>query len=81
VCAVMDRLEELPDDRPGYTMDAPGKTEWALRNLLDARSGDDAAQRTFADPKLSDELHPDTAKLVRRFARSLGNKLLDAQRK
>jgi hypothetical protein len=31
--------------------------------------------------KVSDELHPDTAKLVRRFARALANKLLASQRK
>jgi hypothetical protein len=49
VCAAMDLLEELPDDRPGYTMDAPGKAEWALRNLLAARSGDDAVLAGNAD--------------------------------
>lgn len=36
---------------------------------------------TQTEPVLSDELHPDTAKLIRRFARALGNKLLAAQRK
>jgi hypothetical protein len=43
VCTAMESLEELPDDQPGYTMDAPGKAEWALRNLFAARSCDDAA--------------------------------------
>ncbi|WP_244096411.1 hypothetical protein [Burkholderia dolosa] len=33
------------------------------------------------EPTIPDELHPDTAKLVRRFARALANKLLAAQRK
>ncbi|MCA8251536.1 hypothetical protein LGN12_30810 [Burkholderia multivorans] len=33
------------------------------------------------EPTISDELHPDTTKLVRRFARALANKLLAAQRK
>lgn len=34
----LDALEELPDDRPGYTLAAPGKAEWALRALLTAAS-------------------------------------------
>ncbi|WP_254212695.1 hypothetical protein [Burkholderia multivorans] len=33
------------------------------------------------EPTIPDELHPDTAKLVRRFARALASKLLAAQRK
>lgn len=33
------------------------------------------------EPTIPTELHPDTAKLVRRFARALANKLLAAQRK
>ena len=36
VSDALDRLEELPDDRPGYTLNAPGKAEWALRVILDA---------------------------------------------
>jgi hypothetical protein len=34
ISAALDRLEELPDDRPGYTLDAGGKAEWALRSIL-----------------------------------------------
>lgn len=30
----LDRLDFLPDDKPGYTMDGPGRAEWALRKLL-----------------------------------------------
>ncbi|MFM0243842.1 hypothetical protein [Paraburkholderia sediminicola] len=45
VCTAMEQLEALPDDKPGYTMDAPGKAGWALRNLLAARSDDDAAPK------------------------------------
>ncbi|BEU21609.1 hypothetical protein [Paraburkholderia sp. 22B1P] len=40
-----------------------------------------ASEAAAGEPVISDELHPDTAKLVRRFARALGNKLLAAQRK
>ncbi|WBF05234.1 hypothetical protein [Burkholderia phage CSP3] len=36
ISAALDRLEELPDDRPGYTLDAGGKAEWALRAILAA---------------------------------------------
>ncbi|MCA8326236.1 hypothetical protein LGN29_39395 [Burkholderia cepacia] len=36
---------------------------------------------TVSDPVIPAELHHDTAKLVRRFARALANKLLAAQRK
>lgn len=39
------------------------------------------SELTTQEPKISNELHPDTAKLVRRFARALGLKLLEAQRK
>jgi len=42
---------------------------------------DAAAPAKLGEAVISDELHPDTAKLVRRFARALGNKLLAAQRK
>jgi hypothetical protein len=31
----LDALEELPDDRPGYTMNAPMKAEWALSKIQD----------------------------------------------
>ena len=34
VCRALDALEELPDDKPGYALDAAGKACWALRDLL-----------------------------------------------
>lgn len=34
VCTALDTLDLLPDDKPGYTMDGPGRARWALRNLL-----------------------------------------------
>jgi len=34
----MDRLDELPDDQPGYTMEAAAKARWALRPILVAQS-------------------------------------------
>ncbi|HEF4754632.1 TPA: hypothetical protein SAP12_002807 [Burkholderia multivorans] len=34
VSNALDRLEELPDDKPGETLNAAGKAEWALRALL-----------------------------------------------
>lgn len=33
ISAALDALEELPDDQPGCTMNAPAKAEWALRLL------------------------------------------------
>ena len=41
----------------------------------------DAAAAAADEPTIPAELHPNTAKLVRRFARALANKLLSAQRK
>ena len=38
VSDALDKLEELPDDKPGCTLNAAGKAEWALRALL-ARGG------------------------------------------
>jgi hypothetical protein len=34
LAASLQALDELPDDKPGYTMDGPGRAEWALRALL-----------------------------------------------
>ncbi len=34
VCNALDALDELPDDRPGYTMSGPAKARWALRALI-----------------------------------------------
>ncbi|WP_321814614.1 MULTISPECIES: hypothetical protein [unclassified Paraburkholderia] len=36
VCNALERLEQLPDDKPGETLAAAGKAEWALRHLLAA---------------------------------------------
>lgn len=30
----LEALEELPDDKPGYTLNGPGRAEWALRGFL-----------------------------------------------
>lgn len=30
----LDALDQLPDDRPGYTMSGPMRAEWALRDLF-----------------------------------------------
>lgn len=32
--AALNELDKLPDDRPGYTMEAATRAEWALRRLL-----------------------------------------------
>ncbi|KVD80771.1 hypothetical protein WS62_25970 [Burkholderia sp. ABCPW 14] len=52
-----------------------------LRRLASARSPAMAAAAPADEPTIPAELHQDTAKLVRRFARALANKLLVAQRK
>lgn len=31
----LERLEELSDDRPGYTLGPAGKAQWALRRLFE----------------------------------------------
>ncbi len=38
----LDELEALPDDRPGYTMAASGKAQWALRGLFATPPAPDA---------------------------------------
>jgi hypothetical protein len=35
--AALDRLDELPDDQPGYVMECAAKARWALRGLIDQR--------------------------------------------
>lgn len=49
--------------------------------LLAASSVEQPAAAPIDEPTIPAELHHDTAKLVRRFARALANKLLAAQRK
>ncbi len=34
LCAALDVLKSLPDDRPGYTMGPAAKAQWALRRLI-----------------------------------------------
>lgn len=43
----LDKLDELPDDQPGYIMEGPAKASWALRTLLDPAGVDlpDGGQR------------------------------------
>lgn len=36
LCAALDGLKELPDDRPGYTMGPAAKAQWALRRISKA---------------------------------------------
>lgn len=33
--SVMELLDDLPDDKPGYTLSAAGKAEWAIEKLDD----------------------------------------------
>jgi hypothetical protein len=35
----LDKLDELPDDQPGYVMEGPAKARWALRALLLSSAG------------------------------------------
>lgn len=32
--AALDKLDELPDDQPGYTMGPAAKAAWALREIM-----------------------------------------------
>ncbi|ABR10595.1 BcepNY3gp60 [Burkholderia phage BcepNY3] len=56
-------------------------TDAATAYALAAWRARAAASQPAAEPTIPAELHHDTAKLVRRFARALANKLLSAQRK
>lgn len=56
-------------------------TDCMNRATTEAPMTDAIAEREAFEPVISNALHPDTAKLVRRFARALANKLLAAQRK
>ncbi|WP_237567173.1 hypothetical protein [Burkholderia thailandensis] len=51
------------------------------RRIVSASTSSQPAAAPIDDPTIPAELHHDTAKLVRRFARALANKLLAAQRK
>ncbi|HEY1999720.1 hypothetical protein [Paraburkholderia sp.] len=75
-----DRYENSIEFRIGWDacLDAIGEARKATPPAPIA-SADEAATRS--EPVISNALHPDTAKLVRRFARVLANKLLAAQRK
>ncbi|AOJ81173.1 hypothetical protein WS86_11500 [Burkholderia savannae] len=42
VCGELDKLDELPNDKPGEELDAAGKAKWALRAILNG--GDHADQ-------------------------------------
>jgi len=63
------------------TYDTYTEFGYTRRRVLYAEPSQPAAPADELPIKVSDELHPDTAKLVRRFARALANKLLAAQRK
>jgi hypothetical protein len=39
MCAVLDELDALPDDKPGVVMGPAAKAQWALRDLLASHSG------------------------------------------
>jgi hypothetical protein len=64
--AALDVLEQLPDDKPGYTLEGhgPAKAEWALRGLLDGHLLviDPDAPRARAVPEFlmasSSQVHP-----------------------
>lgn len=34
LAAALDKLDDLPDDQPGYVMEAAAKARWALRRIL-----------------------------------------------
>ena len=35
VARLLELLDELPDDRPNYTMGVAAKVQWALRRIID----------------------------------------------
>ena len=37
----LDELEDLPNDKPGYTLGPSSKAEWALRGLLEEQTSGD----------------------------------------
>ena len=88
--AVIDRLDALPDDKPGYTMDFPDKAQWALRDLTPFEvkvPADDPVTMWAEIHKLRAELSPpdgfgswkDAAISERMRAESLAAQLAEAQ--
>jgi hypothetical protein len=70
LCSALDVLDEFPDDKPGYTLDGPGRARWALRRLLGDNYEPKNAEPCNASPaqaeqqdyiQYSDELTPRTA--------------------
>jgi hypothetical protein len=71
LCFALDALDELPDDKPGYTLDGPGRARWALRRLLGDCDAAAPAPAVAPTPEEQiDALHADD------YAR-LGNQFID----
>ncbi|MBX9348689.1 hypothetical protein K5M36_16505 [Chromobacterium vaccinii] len=70
VSAELDGLDELPDDKPGYTLGPAGKAEWALRGLLAAvpATGKESLQ-VQAVPGISDAVIDDLRQAFANAAR------------
>jgi hypothetical protein len=86
----IDDMLDLADDREDMLESIQAYADIRTRIVLAARAALATTEATDAiaptegeafEPVISNALHPDTAKLVRRFARALANKLLVAQRK
>ncbi|MCA8249145.1 hypothetical protein LGN12_18460 [Burkholderia multivorans] len=88
IYAAMNHLGDVLNEMDAVEAEDEAATEpgfAAIRRALsegcDGAPSADAAAAPADEPTIPAELHPDTAKLVRRFARALANKLLAAQRK
>jgi cation transport regulator ChaB len=67
VSNALDRLDELPDDRPGYTLGPAGKAEWALLAEQSAAPQTVTAPRQFTDEQVA-ALRVAADALIERYA-------------
>ena len=78
VCGALDKLDELPDDKPGYTLGPAGKTEWALRRLLSSTPA--TAEDSSADQPAAAGPEEWRAAVAELFAIDGSGKMFDATR-
>lgn len=59
--SALDKLDQLPDDQPGYVMEVAAKARWALRGLIAGQTAPEPPVNTISD------------EAVRRLVRAMEN--------